>query len=624
MKQLVFISTGWGSKHGGINSFNYDLCLHTAKLLEGYFEIVCVVQDPEFDSSSISLPENLFLIKSYEGEESERIIRNIKSETRFGEPFIWIGHDVKTGQIAIECANKTGKEGVVFHHMNYSAYSTYQSGDARRTQKKIELQKSILTNADYILAIGPSLHRSAKFLLQKAKKPLTNCFEIIPGLSTIDPIEPPIPEFLQAVAYGRLDDDIIKQGMVAIGAFAQSAKDSSAAFYMIGVTDKDTYDKKYKEIYEDLQKFCSNYSDKTSINIQPLPYLERTEVFEELRVSSASMMLSLHEGFGLAGWEAISAEVPLILSTNTGLYELLKRDYSHLLTCVHPVNITGNQETDVNNVSAKLDIIFSDIESNKKLSRTLKEAVRHYTWERTCKSFLVACNINCSEPITAEKNKLIKLKTDLSNFIDEVKEITNEINRISASLSPEQMNQWKEREQSWQKAKIGEFIEEDSKMNISELTIIRRQHFLKKRDINIGKVRNFDWLLKNHNNEVHGAIPKLFKNKSDKLFAPPFLTFDKLEQILGSKNPEVISPWLVYYILYLNLFEFPEELLTEPTITEDDFFSKTFLENESKNKIYEWLKFKLLSSLPTYIPVYEEMSNYLDTRIESLDTFFNI
>src|SRR3990172_11642332 len=42
-KQLVFLSTHWGSKHGGINTFNYDFCTEIIKKLPHDYELVCVV-----------------------------------------------------------------------------------------------------------------------------------------------------------------------------------------------------------------------------------------------------------------------------------------------------------------------------------------------------------------------------------------------------------------------------------------------------------------------------------------------------------------------------------------------------------------------------------------------------
>ena len=43
MATIVFVADGWGSQYGGINSFNYDLCLnmHSVLNLEEH-GVVCV------------------------------------------------------------------------------------------------------------------------------------------------------------------------------------------------------------------------------------------------------------------------------------------------------------------------------------------------------------------------------------------------------------------------------------------------------------------------------------------------------------------------------------------------------------------------------------------------------
>jgi hypothetical protein len=53
-------------------------------------------------------------------------------------------------------------------------------------------------------------------------------------------------------------------------------------------------------------------------------------------------MLSWHEGFGLVGWEAIAAEVPLVVSKRTGLYKLLDSPDDPVgAACVSVVDVRG-------------------------------------------------------------------------------------------------------------------------------------------------------------------------------------------------------------------------------------------------------------------------------------------
>lgn len=579
-----------------------------------------MVQDIDFDINCYTdIPKNLKLVKSHEKEDAKRIIKNLKDETR-GVPAIFIGHDVKTGPIAIECAKEISSKSVVIHHMNYLAYATYQSANAENTTQKTELQKKILSSADYVLAVGPSLHASAKSLLQRAGKTSDNCFEIIPGLAEIKTVS--IPEMPQAITYGRLDDDIVKQGKVAIGAFSKSVNDSSTPLFLIGVSDKNTYDEKFKQIYQELQEFSTTYSGKSRVNIQSLPYKERELVLEELRVSSASMMLSLHEGFGLAGWEAISAEVPLIISTNTGLYKFLLRDFSHVLNCVHAVTISGDLETDINNVSDKLSLIFKDTENQKKLAKSLKEAISQFTWERTCKTLILFCNLEKGGPFQAEKRKLLKLKACMEKFNEEIEALIQDKNAIYESLSSEQKSEWLRRDQLWKQVKIGDFVPEDNEGNTSKVTSIRRSFILKKRDLTYHRISQIYWLLNDHDQSKHVLIPKLLIKTNDQHIPPLSITFDSLIDALGSENPELISPWNVYYGLYVDLFKFPDgaqKLLQE--LHED--MRKEIEKNNCRNLVFEWFKFRIIASLTDCLQSYKEVIDYIDTRLIDLDKRFS-
>jgi glycosyltransferase involved in cell wall biosynthesis len=57
------------------------------------------------------------------------------------------------------------------------------------------------------------------------------------------------------------------------------------------------------------------------------------------------MMPSWHEGFGLVGWEAIAAGVPLIVGKGSGLYRWLAEWRNGLFaTMVQPVDVKGHYE----------------------------------------------------------------------------------------------------------------------------------------------------------------------------------------------------------------------------------------------------------------------------------------
>jgi tetratricopeptide (TPR) repeat protein len=102
-------------------------------------------------------------------------------------------------------------------------------------------------------------------------------------------------------------------------------------------------------------------------------------------------MLSWHEGFGLAGWEAIGAGIPLIVSRNSGVYRLLDSIGGAAVGCVRPLDVLGRGDgvpNDVDIQATKKLIVeaASDIpkaQANAESLRILLRFQRAYTWDST-------------------------------------------------------------------------------------------------------------------------------------------------------------------------------------------------------------------------------------------------
>lgn len=117
-------------------------------------------------------------------------------------------------------------------------------------------------------------------------------------------------------------------------------------------------------------------------------------LFRVLRDASVCLMLSIHEGFGLTGWEAVAAEVPLIVSENTGLYALLERSGGQALGCVHSIDIRGRvdppfySDKDVGEVTRALRAIANNQDTAKSNAQALRGLLSEYTWEATARRLL--------------------------------------------------------------------------------------------------------------------------------------------------------------------------------------------------------------------------------------------
>lgn len=420
MATIVFIADGWGSHYGGINSFNYDICmnLHLA-LNTNEHQIFCITTGEILsdDDYKIAQDNGLSLINVAKNDYHYSKIVDKILEHDVHSTIWWIGHDIKTGHLAVECAKATNEKCAIIHHMNYEAYYPYVSDNPVDTDSKVRKQMELFKEADVIFAVGPKLKKSANDILIKINKK-KKVVELLPGIADICPIEETLDQF-SAIIFGRVSTgqkDVIKQAMLAMISFAYASKindffRNDPCIVVYGINHEEV-----NSINSAMRERASNLAGKI-VKIKGYPYTnKREEVWGKLAEQSVCMMLSLHEGFGLTGWEAISAGIPLIVSRNSGLYELLHEE--NLQLKVRSLNVFGDWEKmaesqDVKMVSRYLCDIKENTVAYKKSALELRDSLikKGYTWKNTAIELVKALDI---ESLEESKIKILFERIDFS------------------------------------------------------------------------------------------------------------------------------------------------------------------------------------------------------------------
>lgn len=115
---------------------------------------------------------------------------------------------------------------------------------------------------------------------------------------------------------------------------------------------------------------------------------DKKRIVDELAKADISFMISVHEGFGFVGWEAIGAGIPLVLTKESGLFKLLERETDDMRKSIYPVSISNNDDNDMTEVTDSIWSMRSEMaEANAaalKLKNHLKEK---YTWKKAVKIF---------------------------------------------------------------------------------------------------------------------------------------------------------------------------------------------------------------------------------------------
>lgn len=399
-KTVAVVATGWGPLSGGINAFNLDFCLALGRLLKGKSRVVCLTTEVDGPTRAkaaqigveiLALPS--FKLNDHVGTAAAA--SSVLRRSGIDRLDLTIGHDVFTGPVATILRSQFGGTAALIHHMSYGSYQAVKA-DGQIAYQKEEEQRLALRSADIVFAVGPLLCRSANDLCQGGQ-PVRM---IVPGLAEIDPVASRAGMF-RAITFGRMgnEDDRIKQGSLAAAAFGRfHLKARSLDLpYSLKLNVFGLSESRYAEEEEALKKLVERYAEGF-VNVVARKYSQdREELFKHLSRNEVAMMLSWHEGFGLVGWEAIAASVPLIVSRASGLNHLLSDDLgAGLFTAVEIRGSAENdpREEDLDEVVAALLRIAVDLPRALSKAEKLRAHLRaRYTWDGCGRDVLDACGL---------------------------------------------------------------------------------------------------------------------------------------------------------------------------------------------------------------------------------------
>lgn len=399
---VVCIGTSWGSAHGGINVVNTGLALGAAAILPKGGRCICVVK--EASNTTTPLKVEVISPRTFETDVVlETLFKEIaKTPPPDIEGLLVIGHDLKTGQLAIDCAkdlqirlgHAASVKSAVISHMDYAEYSRRKGQSMPSVFEKSRRQHAVVSVADFAFAIGPLLADG----FQKARRDRKDrVIALTPGSSSIR-AQAEANGALRFYMSGRLglEDDPIKNGVLAVRAVkaAYAAERASANpgrwarrghFYACGVDPE-----KDGELIDALK---SDVREDAAFELEPLPFTNRQEdLLDYLINADVALMPSWHEGFGLAGWEALCAGVPLVCSTQSGLAVLVGQlrdrfpdsDFAGVL----PVVMVGGSppghpsELDTHALRDAVRKMVREYPARKKAAMELAPLIRQlFTWE---------------------------------------------------------------------------------------------------------------------------------------------------------------------------------------------------------------------------------------------------
>jgi tetratricopeptide (TPR) repeat protein len=420
MLNFMLIATTWGPKYGGINAFNMDFAIGLANHLGENGKVFCAALSPPKEDIENAGARRVYILPIDRPVESPVYDESWAYDVwkKFQEKYPgeridwWVGHDVTTGWAAVEGPSVAGYgQSALIMHMNYADYQAYKGGVGQRAHQKETEQRRLFAKANRCFANGPLLRDALKDIVGG------NVSMLIPGFAGV-PARPSAHR-LHLITFGRMDreSDRIKQGGLAVAGFASAIKQ---AWSNIGLPEKLKENPQMRVIgikepdgdEEHALKSLAFAKAGRQVNLIALTYDEnRAQLFGELGRANISLMLSWHEGFGLTGWEAVAGEVPLIVSRQTGLWQLLKETFDERFVdgYVRTIDIRGHEGDDdtanflPEDEAAVRDAIIdcaAHYEEAHSAAVKLKQDLRQKwvcTWEHTARQFYDGLGIEAAK-----------------------------------------------------------------------------------------------------------------------------------------------------------------------------------------------------------------------------------
>lgn len=323
---VLAVATEWDSKHGGLSTFNRDLC---SALAAAGARVVCYV--PQASSAEVERAKavRVALVEAPKmpGAESVALLFQRPNLPADFVPNIVIGHDRITGAASVALARDhySASKRVLFIHTSPEEIEWHKepredSTTAERAAARKREQLGLANGCDLVVAVGPHLASEIGTDLHGAGNAVST-LELTPGL----PERPPnqtsaLPPSIRCLILGRVEDYYLKGLDLAAKAFARVV-----ANWKQGNPPKLVVRGAPVGTDEALRKRLAKDSAPTTLDIVVRHYsADETEIRNDLREASLVLMPSKKEGFGLVGLEAIACGIPTLISASSGLAETVK------------------------------------------------------------------------------------------------------------------------------------------------------------------------------------------------------------------------------------------------------------------------------------------------------------
>jgi glycosyltransferase involved in cell wall biosynthesis len=396
---FLVVTTEWDSKNGGLSTFNRLLCKALASAKQ---KAVCYVPVASGDEIRRAAEDGVRLIPANPeaGVAPMATLLIPPEEIKCLSADFIIGHDRQSGGYAKVIQKRDFPQSKRIHFIHTApeeieASKPSRAGTAaKRGEERVKEQKEEAKDAVLIVGVGPRLAREfANHVHGAGYAPV---HELTPGFdlesetpNAAAPIT--LPPGLVCLVLGRSDDyelkglDLAAQSMSAV---ADSWKPMVLPKLVVRGAPEGKGDKLFKKLRGDILS-------KRQLPITVREYSEDLEAIQnDLRGASLLLMPSCVEGFGLVAMEAICMGVPVLVSEQSGIAEVLPDTAHDVILSTRPDALTPLDPEVTKTWAEAIARVLNGREKAFAAARTLKfEMAAKYTWQEAIRAFLTALGV---------------------------------------------------------------------------------------------------------------------------------------------------------------------------------------------------------------------------------------
>jgi glycosyltransferase involved in cell wall biosynthesis/tetratricopeptide (TPR) repeat protein len=360
---VLVIATEWESKYGGLSTFNRELCKAMSRA--GH-RVCCLVPRATPDEIAASKAFGVELVLATPTEEAsdrELLFRRPALPSGF-DPQIIMGHDRITGAAAQAQVTDFFPHSrfVLFIHTAPGEIEWYKSrGEGELTaavtaEHREQTQRELARKASLVVAVGPRLKREIEANLVGLNIPV---MQLNPGLGETRQPGQPLAA-IYCLLLGRAEDENLKGLDIAARALGQLLRGRPSPF---SVEPELIIRGAAPKTGDQLRQSLISISG-ANLNVRVKEYTPQLErITEDIRRASVVLMPSRREGFGLVGLEAITEGIPVLISSKSGLGELLKDKLPGQIINRWIIEVTGDLETDAREWAKAIELVLLDRET---------------------------------------------------------------------------------------------------------------------------------------------------------------------------------------------------------------------------------------------------------------------